>query len=77
MASRKPETNQAFVKRIMSHDIMKQVFIIAAIDSYAREVANGAAIESELGENAFDYGFISGAAWRQCAQSVLDDLASR
>ena len=68
MANRKPETNQAFVKIIMSHDIMKEAFIIAAIDAYAREIANSEPIE---------HGFINGEAWKACAQSVLDDLASR
>lgn len=68
MANRKPESNQAFIKRIMSHDIMKEVFILAAIDVYAREIANSAPIE---------HGFINGEAWKACAQSVLDDLASR
>ena len=64
----KPETNQAFIKRIMSHDILKEAFIIAAIDSYAREIANGAPIE---------HGFIDGKAWKACAQSVLDDMNAR
>ena len=65
---RKPETNQAFVKRIMAHDIMKEAFIIAAIDSYARQVS-----QSE----PMAHGFIDGHAWKQCAQSILDDMNAR
>ena len=65
---KKPETNQAFVKRIMSHDILKEAFIIAAIDSYARHVAESEPIE---------HGFIDGRAWQQCAQAILDDMNAR
>jgi len=68
MANRKPESNQAFIKRLAGNNILKEAFIISAIDSYAREIANSAPIE---------HGFINGEAWKACAQSVLDDLASR
>ena len=65
---RKPETNIEFLKRIMSVDALKQAFIISAIDSYARHVAESEPIE---------HGFIDGCAWKDCAQQVLSDLANR
>ncbi len=68
MANRKPESNQAFIKRLADNNILKEVFIIAAIDSYARQVAESEPIED---------GFIDGAAWQQVAREILKDLETR
>jgi hypothetical protein len=68
MAHRKPESNQAFIKRLAGNNILKEAFIISAIDSYAREIANGAPIED---------GLIHSVTWRQCAREILNDLESR
>ena len=68
MTKRKTETNTAFVKRIMSRDILTEAFIIAAIDSYARHVAESEPIE---------HGFIDGAAWKARALSVVEELKNR
>ncbi len=68
MANRKPESNQAFIKRLADNNILKEVFIIAAIDSYARQVADSERME---------HGFIDGAAWQQVAREILKDLETR
>lgn len=65
---KKPETNTAFVKRIMSDDLFKQMFVIAALDVYARQV---------LATEPMEHGFIDGVAWKKCAESVLSDLSAR
>ena len=66
---RKPETNKEFIARLAGHhNIMKEVFIIAAIDSYARQVA-----ESDL----LEHGLIDGATWQKIARDMLATIASR
>lgn len=68
MANRKPESNQAFIKRLANNNILKEAFIIAAIDSYARQVADLEPVED---------GLINGVTWRQCAREILKDLETR
>lgn len=65
---RKPETNLEFIARLAGHDPMRQAFIISAIDSYSRLVA-----ESE----PMEHGFIDGVAWQQYAQAILRDIGAR
>lgn len=65
---RKPETNLEFIARLAGYDPMRQAFIISAIDSYARQVA-----ESE----PMEHGFIDGRAWQQYAQALLRDIGAR
>lgn len=65
---RKPETNREFIARLAGYDPMRQAFIISAIDSYARQVA-----ESE----PMEHGFIDGVAWQQYAQAILRDIGAR
>ena len=65
---RKPESNQAFIKRLAANNILKEAFILSAIDSYARLVT-----ESE----PMEHGLIDGIAWQQVAREILKDLAAR
>ena len=65
---RKSENNVEFIARIMSGDFFQQAFVIAAVDSYARQIAN-----SESTEN----GLINGDVWRSCAQDILKTLETR
>ena len=64
----KPETNINFVKRVMSHDSLMQMFVISALDVYARQILEAEPIE---------HGLIDGRAWQVCAQSMLDELNAR
>lgn len=65
---RKTENNVEFITRIMSGDFFQQSFVIAAVDSYARQVAH-----SEPTEN----GLINGDVWKSCAQDILKNLETR
>ena len=68
MATRKPETNQAFVTRLMKQGVLEQAFIISAIDSYARLVKESAPIE---------HGLIDGRSWQIVADCMLASLKAR
>lgn len=66
---RKPETNLEFIARLAGYNnVLKEAFIISAIDSYARQVAESERIE---------HGLIDGAAWQQVAREILKDLETR
>lgn len=65
---RKPETNIAFVTRLMNEGILEQAFIISAIDSYARLVK-----ESE----PMQHSIIDGRAWQTVADRLLTALDNR
>jgi len=66
--NRKPETNAAFVKRIMSQDSLMQMFVISALDVYARQI---------LAAEPIEHGLLDGKAWKICAQSMIDELKAR
>lgn len=66
---RKPETNKEFIIRLAGYNnVLKEAFIISAIDSYARQVA-----ESE----PMEHGLIDGVAWQQIARDMLATIANR
>ena len=66
---RKPETNKEFIARLAGYNnVLKEAFIISAIDSYARQVAESEPIE---------HGLIDGIAWQQVAREILKDLETR
>ena len=65
---RKPESNQAFIKRLAGNNILKEAFILSALDSYSRQVAESEPVED---------GLINGAAWQQIAREILKELESR
>jgi hypothetical protein len=65
---KKPESNIAFVTRLMKHDALAQVFILSAIDVYARLVQ-----ESE----PMEHGLIDGVAWKSVAESMSKELNNR
>lgn len=65
------ETNTKFVKRLMEFSpqgALSQVFILAAIEHYAKEVAENEPIEHPL---------INGEAWKACAENILSELAAK
>ena len=66
---KKPETNIAFVTRLMNEGILEQAFIISAIDSYARLV-------KERSET-LPHSIIDGRAWQTVADRLLMALDNR
>ena len=65
---RKPETNIAFVTRLMKQGALEQAFILSAIDSYARLVKESAPIEN---------GLIDGKSWQIVSECMLAALKGR
>lgn len=66
---RKPETNKEFIIRLAGYNnVLKEAFILSAIDSYARQVAESKPIE---------HGIIDGIAWQQIARDMLSTIAGR
>jgi len=71
---KKPETNEEFVKRLMTVGCptgpMAQMFVIAAIDNYSREVIKAGAgkLESEL---------INEESWVKTAEYMQEQLDNR
>ena len=67
-----PETNVEFVTRLMEYcpyGALGQVFLIQAIDEYARQVASAATIEGN--------DLISGEVWKKVGTWVHRELTAR
>ena len=69
---KKNETNQQFLERIMNFGCptgpMAEVFILQAIEAYAKQVASAPAPKM---------GFISGEAWKSTAEFLVKELDKR
>jgi hypothetical protein len=52
----------------MSQDSLMQMFVISALDVYARQI---------LAAEPIEHGLLDGKAWKICAQSMIDELKAR
>lgn len=71
--ARNPETNIKFVRRLMEnspHGALSQIFILAAIDSYAKHCI-------KAGPAACDSPLINGHAWVRTATWIKEELEQR
>ena len=64
----KPISNSALIKRLANNDIMREAFILSAIDNYSRLVIDNDPIK---------HGLINGDYWLALAKDIQKELNAR
>ena len=64
----KPMSNKQLLKRLAGDDFLSEVFILTAVESYAKQVLDSAPLE---------HGLINGDSWQQIAKDMLCAIDAR